>query len=91
MVGAPRFELGTSCAQGRRNTPTKAHVFRQQSEKSAVSADFGMCVDVASCGAQSAGSLQKSLQRLGRVAVHDERTTGDRTAEVLKPADEEVK
>jgi hypothetical protein len=41
MVGAPRFELGTSCAQGRRNISWKSFLFNLSFENKRVRKIFG--------------------------------------------------
>jgi hypothetical protein len=41
VVGAPRFELGTSCAQGRRNISWKSFLFNLRFENKRVRKIFG--------------------------------------------------
>src|SRR6266403_4367915 len=41
LVGAPRFELGTSCAQGRRNISWKSFLFNLSFENKRVRKIFG--------------------------------------------------
>ena len=64
LVGAPRFELGTSCAQGRRKALANSLAFSQQVENPIFSGHLGMWVDVSGCGWKLVGSLQKSLHWL---------------------------
>src|ERR1700674_425249 len=40
LVGAPRFELGTSCAQARRATSRKSFLFNFDSENKGVNEEF---------------------------------------------------
>src|SRR4029077_2917434 len=50
LVGAPRFELGTSCAQGRRNISWKSFLFNLSFENKRVKKIFGsgtVCRNVA--------------------------------------------
>ena len=59
MVGAPRFELGTSCAQGRRTTQNNPPVFSATAETKQLSGDDSMCLAVCECPQMSAGWAQK--------------------------------
>jgi len=40
LVGAPRFELGTSCAQGRRHISRKSFLFNATIENKMVGKEF---------------------------------------------------
>ena len=64
MVGARRFELRTSCAQGRRASLSKPSRCNMFSEKSAVSIMESLCLAAFGCARLIVGSLQKSLQPL---------------------------
>jgi hypothetical protein len=69
MVGAPGFEPGTSCAQGRRNASHNSRRFNPSSENTVVNPVFGMCGDVLGCGWMLVGSLQKPLHGLREVGA----------------------
>ena len=69
MVGAPGFEPGTSCAQGRRKAPPNPPAFSQQLENPILSRHLRMCLDVSGCGRKFVGSLQKALQGLREVTA----------------------
>jgi hypothetical protein len=49
VVGAPRFELGTSCAQGRRNSQNNPPVFNVAAETERLSRDRRMWLAVREC------------------------------------------
>ena len=61
LVGAPRFELGTTCAQDRQPSARKPCPFNQSIENSTVSWTRELWLDVARCTGLIVGSLQKSL------------------------------
>jgi hypothetical protein len=58
LVGAPRFELGTSCAQGRRPIQNKSSVFSVAAEKQQLSRDRRMWLAVYNCASVSVGWAQ---------------------------------
>jgi hypothetical protein len=62
LVGAWRFELQTSCAQGRLLTCRKQFIFNHSIENSRLRPYRRMCPDVPRCSRLLARSLQKSLQ-----------------------------
>ena len=61
MVGAWRFELQTSCAQGRLLTSCKQFIFNHSIENSRLRPYSRVCPHVPGCGRLVARSLQKSL------------------------------
>jgi len=61
LVGAPRFELGTSCAQDRQPRFCKPFRFNHAVENSTVSSKQELWLGVARCTGLIVGSLQKSL------------------------------
>jgi len=61
LVGAPGFEPGASCAQGRRKAAANPRHFSLHVENPGLLRPFGMCADVPGCGRKFVGSLQKSL------------------------------
>ena len=61
LVGAPRFELGTSCAQDRQPSFYKSFDFNHAVENSTVSPTQELWLGVARCTGLIVGSLQKSL------------------------------
>jgi hypothetical protein len=66
VVGAPGFEPGASCAQGRIASLAKSFLFNHAVENKARCFVPHMCVDVRRCSRLIIGSLQKSLQFLLR-------------------------
>src|SRR5437667_620848 len=58
LVGATRFELGTSCAQGRRPIQNKSSVFSVAAEKQQLSRDRSMWLAVCDCANVSVGWAQ---------------------------------
>src|SRR6266404_7520853 len=58
LVGARRFELGTSCAQGRRPIQNKSSVFSVAAEKQQLSRDRSMWLAVYNCANVSVGWAQ---------------------------------
>ena len=62
MVGAWRFELQTSCAQGRRTTENNRPVFNVPAETKQLSADPSMWLGVPKCAPLSVGWAQKLAQ-----------------------------
>jgi hypothetical protein len=69
VVGAPGFEPGASCAQGRRKAPANTHRFSLESKNTAVRPPFGVCRDICRCDRLFAGSLQKPLHSFREVAA----------------------
>ena len=61
LVGAPGFEPGASCAQGRRLASNKLYRFHSHSGYTWIFKHFGVCVDVSWCGRMVLGALQKPL------------------------------
>src|SRR5215470_187432 len=64
MVGAPGFEPGASCAQGRRNAPTKSCRYNTSPITSFRISQVRMWADVPGCSRLVVGSLQKPLQAI---------------------------
>jgi hypothetical protein len=64
MVGAPGFEPGASCAQGRIASLAKSFLFNHAVENKAHISIGHMCGDVCTCNRLLVGSLQKSLHFL---------------------------
>jgi hypothetical protein len=62
MVGAWRFELQTSCAQGRRSTENNRPVFNVPAETKQLSPDRSMWLAVRKCAHLSVGWAQKLAQ-----------------------------
>src|ERR1700687_96555 len=67
LVGAPRFELGTSCAQGRRSRQSNPPVFNVTAETKQLSRDRSMWLAVPNCAHLSVGWAQKLAQSRWRV------------------------
>ena len=59
LVGAPRFELGTSCAQGRRSAQNNSSFSSVAAEKRQLSGSCSMWLAVRNCAHLSAGWAQK--------------------------------
>jgi hypothetical protein len=59
LVGAPRFELGTSCAQGRHSAQNNSSVFNATTETKQVSRDLRMWLAVRECPQMFVGRAQK--------------------------------
>jgi hypothetical protein len=68
VVGAPRFELGTSCAQGRRNHLTNLPRINRSPENIALKPQNSLYVAVPGCRGLFARSLQKPLHDLREIA-----------------------
>jgi hypothetical protein len=66
MVGAPGFEPGASCAQDRIASLAELFLFNHAVENKPRCFLAHMCGDVCTCGCLIVGSLQKSLQFVGR-------------------------
>src|SRR5271165_3900082 len=64
VVGAPGFEPGASCAQGRRKAPDKPPRINLNLKNIVVRSISGLCLDVCGCDSLLVGSLQKSLHAL---------------------------
>ena len=62
LVGAWRFELQTSCAQGRRPTENKRPVFNVPAETKQLNCDRSMWLAVRNCAHLSVGWAQKLAQ-----------------------------
>ncbi len=62
VVGARRFELRTSCAQGRRTTQSNPPVFNITAETKQLSRDRSMWLAVRKCAHLSVGWAQKLAQ-----------------------------
>ena len=62
LVGAPGFEPGASCAQGRRATKNNASVFNVPAETKQLSRDRSMWLAVRKCAHLSFGWAQKLAQ-----------------------------
>jgi hypothetical protein len=59
LVGAPRFELGTSCAQGRHSAQNNPPVFNATTETKQLSRDRRMWLAVRECPQMFVGWAQK--------------------------------
>ena len=59
LVGAPRFELGTSCAQGRYSAQNNPPVFNATTETKQLSRDRRMWLAVRECSQMFVGWAQK--------------------------------
>src|ERR1700687_4574299 len=59
LVGAPRFELGTACAQGRRITLNNTLLFSVTAETKQLIRDRSMWLAVPTCGHQSVRWAQR--------------------------------
>jgi hypothetical protein len=59
LVGAPRFELGTSCAQGRHSAQNNSPVFNASTETKQLSCDRRMWLAVRECPKMFVGWAQK--------------------------------
>jgi len=59
LVGAPRFELGTSCAQGRHSDQNNPLVFNATTETKQLSRDRRMWLAVPECPQMFVGWAQK--------------------------------
>jgi hypothetical protein len=62
LVGAPGFEPGASCAQGRRNGRNNPPVFNVAAESEQLSRDSSMWLAVGTCAHLSVGWAQKLAQ-----------------------------
>src|ERR1700740_1272438 len=62
LVGAPGFEPGASCAQGRRSTQNKPPVSSASAETKQLSCDRSMWLAVRRCAHLSVGWAQKPAQ-----------------------------
>jgi len=62
LVGAPGFEPGTSCAQGRRNSQDNPPVFNVAAETKQLSRYSSMWLAVRTCAHLSVGWAQKLAQ-----------------------------
>jgi hypothetical protein len=68
LVGAPGFEPGASCAQGRKNASIKSRRLNLSPIRPLFTNQFEMYVDVSGCSGLFARSLQNPLHDSCEVA-----------------------